>query len=77
MTIPSTHFPVSQQRRTDLVIKMVCVITPTPIHTSRSGTRAAKADIELELFRRMYKAVTGEDLNDKQRTPLSVDRQGN
>lgn len=35
------------------------------------------ADIERELFRRMYKAVTGEDLNDRQTTPLSVDRQGN
>lgn len=32
-------------------------------------------DIERELFRRMYKAVSGEELNDKPRTPPSVDKQ--
>lgn len=35
------------------------------------------ANIEQELFHRIYKAVTSEDLNDKQRTPLSVARPGN
>ncbi|MDF5972214.1 hypothetical protein P4117_30505 [Pseudomonas aeruginosa] len=32
------------------------------------------ADIERELFRRMYKAVSGEELNDKPGTPSSADK---